>query len=121
MSRSPEVRAAMQKLASSYSTEELMGMQQKVAVSLKNLAVGGTLLGTGALLGGATASDPGPSEDAYVSPAVAAALGVAAGYAGSKLPELSSTTGQAGYGEFDFTPEDLNMIMSAAKPSRRSY
>ena len=122
MPRSPEVKAAMQKLASSYGEEELLAMQQKVASSMKNLLIGGGLLGTGAVAGRLTAEDPEPSEDAYISPAVAAALGVAAGYAGSKIPEVSlGGSGYPGYGEFDFTPDDLATIMAAAKPSRRSY
>ena len=96
-------------------------MQQKVASSMKNLLIGGGFLSAGAGLGRLTVKDPEPSSDAYISPAVAAALGVAAGYAGSKLPEAIGSDSTPGYGEFDFTPDDLNMIMSAAKPSRRSY
>jgi len=121
MPRSPEVKAAIEKLASSYGVEEVLEVQQKIASSLKNLAIGGSALGLGlggVALGRATADDP---EPAYVSPAVAAALGVAAGYAGSKLPESLGSPSTPGYGQFDFTPDDLNMIMSAAKPSRRSY
>lgn len=121
MSRAPEAKAAMQKLASSYSEEEILAMQQKVASTMKNLLIGSGLLGTGAVIGSAASSDDSPKESPYVSPAVAAALGVAAGYAGSKLPEHFGRPSTPGYGEFDFTPDDLNMIMSAAKPSRRVY
>tara|TARA_Y100001973_G_C5159294_1_gene312627 strand:+ start:481 stop:843 length:363 start_codon:yes stop_codon:yes gene_type:complete len=120
MSRSPEVKAAMQKLASSYSEEDLILMQQKVASSLGKLLTGGGLIGAGVIAGRATAPEPA-QESPYVSPAVAAALGVAAGYAGSKLPEVLESATTPGYGQFDFTPDDLSMIMSAVKPSRRGY